>query len=198
MDAAHLSSELGDLKRLIAIAKSISSTCQDNLKDGSDIKVLETELMCAGSLQSAEELQAEYTTVKQKMNIARQELHRLGQEISQMNTEIQRREQVVRNLKEKISQLNHQQSRKAQIQDQIAEIESSIVVLKKELEQQESEQSQSVMPEINRLSERLREAMSEGQAVDMKAQQAVSDLQRNLGKIQMYNKDIERYSSDPL
>ncbi|KAF9319723.1 DNA repair protein rad50 [Podila horticola] len=192
MDAAHLSSELGDLKRLIAIAKSISSTCQDNLKDGSDIKVLETELMCAGSLQSAEELQAEYTTVKQKMNIARQELHRLGQEISQMNTEIQRREQVVRNLKEKISQLNHQQSRKAQIQDQIAEIESSIVVLKKELEQQESEQSQSVMPEINRLSERLREAMSEGQAVDMKAQQAVSDLQRNLGKIQMYNKDIER------
>ncbi|KAG0091664.1 DNA repair protein rad50 [Podila epicladia] len=192
MDAAHLSSELGDLKRLIATAKSISLTCQENLKDGTDIKSLETELMCAGSLQSAEELQAEYTTVNQKMNTARQELHRLGQEISQMNTEIQRREQVVRTLKEKIAQLNHQQSRKTHIQDQIAEIESSITSLKKELEQQESEQTQSVMPEINKLNERLREVMSEGQAVDLKAQQAVSDLQRNLGKIQMYNKDIER------
>lgn len=198
MDAAHLSSELGDLKRLIAIAKSISSICQETLKDGSDIKSLETELMCAGSLQSAEELQAEYTTVKQKMNTARQEHHRLSQEISQMNMEIQRREQVVQKLKQKIAELNHQQSRKAQIQDQIAEIESSIVSLKKELEQQESEQSQSVVPEINKLNDCLREVMSEGQAVDMKAQQAVSDLQTNLGKVQMYNRDIERYSSHSL
>ncbi|KAF8915462.1 hypothetical protein BGZ52_000591, partial [Haplosporangium bisporale] len=163
---------LGDLKRLIAIAKSISSICQETLKDGSDIKSLETELMCAGSLQSAEDLQAEYTTVKQKMNTARQEHHRLSQEISQMNTEIQRREQVLRKLKQKITELNHQQSRKAQIQDQIAEIESLIVSLKKELEQQESEQSQSVVPEINKLNDRLREVMSEGQAVDVKAQQA--------------------------
>ncbi|KAI9236706.1 MAG: AAA domain-containing protein [Podila humilis] len=192
MDAAHLNSELGDLKRLIAIAKSISSICQETLKDGSDIKSLETELMCAGSLQSAEDLQAEYTTVKQQMNTARQEHHRLSQEISQMNTEIQRREQVLRKLKQKITELNHQQSRKAQIQDQIAEIESLIVSLKKELEQQESEQSQSVVPEINKLNDRLREVMSEGQAVDVKAQQAVSDLQTNLGKVQMYNRDIER------
>jgi len=198
MDSAHFSSELGDLKRLIAIAKSISSICQETLKDGSDIKSLETELMCAGSLQSAEELQAEYATVKQKMNTARQEHHRLSQEISQMNTEIQRREQVVQKLKQKIAELNHQQSRKAQIQDQIAEIESLIVSLKKELEQQESEQSQSVVPEINKLNDRLREVMSESQAVEMKAQQAVSDLQTNLGKVQMYNKDIERYSSDSL
>ncbi|KAF9964853.1 DNA repair protein rad50 [Mortierella alpina] len=191
LDAATASTELEDMQLLVSVSKNISALLQENIADMAGIQELETELLCAGSLQSSEEIQAEYNTIKQKMQIARQELNKLNQDIAHTTAEIQRKEQAIRSLTEKRNQLLNQRHRQSQINEQVAEIEESIRTLTAEMEQNEDE-SQNVMPDLNRLNEQLRQVTAEGHAKEMTMQQAVSELQGHLGKVQMYIKDLER------
>ncbi|KAG0353823.1 DNA repair protein rad50 [Gamsiella multidivaricata] len=191
IEVTTLTTEMDDLRRLAAVAKNAMELCKENSRDGAMIRELETELLCAGSTHSTEELQAEYNAVKQKVQSSRQDLNHLQQQIAQTTTEIQRKEQVVRSLREKHSQLLNQRQRQAQISEQIAETESTIQDLTAELEQHEDE-NRNILPELNRLNEQLRQTAAEGQAKEISAQQIISGLQGNLGKVQMYNKDLER------
>ncbi|KAG0211703.1 DNA repair protein rad50 [Mortierella sp. NVP41] len=191
LDTMALATELEEVNKVMVAAKTISGLCRENTKDEKEIKDLETELMCAGSTKSTDELQTEYNTVKQKMQSTRQELSRLNQSIAQITLEIGMKEQAIRSLRDKHGQLQNQRQRQAQIKDQIAEIEALIRNIAQEMEQYEVE-SQNVMPEMNRLNEELRLITAEGREKEMNAQQVVSELQRNLGRVQMYNKDLER------
>ncbi|KAF9582999.1 DNA repair protein rad50 [Lunasporangiospora selenospora] len=194
VESTAILSELDDMRKLLSIAKHITGLCLENGRDQTAIKDLETELICAGSTQSTEEIQAQYSVMKQKVQSARQNLTRLQQEISQTTTDVQKKEQVIRSLRENFNLLTHQLKLKAQVVDQIAETEAMIRTLTEEIEQQEKE-SQSVAPELNRLNELLRKVIQEGQAKEASAQQVVSELQKNLSKVQMYNKDVERVDS---
>lgn len=183
--------ELEEVTRLMTAAKAISSLCQENSKDESAIKDLETELMCAGSSKSTGELQTDYNAIKQKMQNTRQEVSQLNQSIAQTTSDIQMKEQAIRSLRDRHGQLQNQRQRQAQIREQIDEIEVSIRNITQEMEQFEAE-SQNVMPEMNRLNEELQQVTTEGQEKETSAQQVISELQRNLGRVQMYNKDLER------
>ncbi|KAG0062074.1 DNA repair protein rad50 [Linnemannia elongata] len=191
LETATLASELEEVTRLMTAAKAIGALCQENSKDESAIKDLETELMCAGSTKSTDELQTEYNAIKQKMQNTRQEVNKLNQSIAQTTSDIQMKEQAIRSLQDRHGQLQNQRQRQAQIREQITEIEASIRNITQEMEQFEAE-SQNVMPEMNRLNEELQKVTAEGREKEMGAQQIVSELQRNLGRVQMYNKDLER------
>ncbi|KAF9178564.1 DNA repair protein rad50 [Haplosporangium sp. Z 11] len=194
LETATITAELEDLRRLATVAKSITTLCQENRKDNAAIKEFEAELLCAGSGKSTEALQEDYNVTKQKIQTARQELNKLNADIARMTTEIQRKENAIRSLKDKQNQLVHQRQRQTQINEQIAEIEVSIHNLQAELGQSAAE-DQDIQPEINRLNAQLRQVAAEGQAAEMNAQQAASELQGHLGKIQMYNKDLERINT---
>ncbi|KAI1315032.1 DNA repair protein rad50 [Mortierella claussenii] len=189
--AAALAAELEDLRRLSIASRKAAELSKENNEDNSLIRELESALMVAGSTQSAEELQTEYNDVKFKIQVARQELIQLQQEITTTTTEIQRKEQGIRSLKEKHSQAMNQLHRLDQVKEQVAESENIIQGLTQEIEQHERE-SQDVMPELNSLDEQLKQVTVDGQAKEMGVQQIVSELQKNMGRLQMYNKDIER------
>ncbi|KAF9901959.1 DNA repair protein rad50 [Linnemannia zychae] len=191
METATLVSELEEISRLMTAAKAISSLCQENSKDESAVKDLETELMCSGSSKSTEQLQIDYNAVKQKMQSTRQELSKLNQTIAQTTSDIGVKEKAIRSLRDRYSQLQNQRQRQAQIKEQISEIEVSIRNITQEMEQFDVE-SQNVMPEMNRLNEELQKVTAEGREKELSVQQVVSELQRNLGRVQMYNKDLER------
>ncbi|KAG0201503.1 DNA repair protein rad50 [Mortierella sp. GBA30] len=190
LETATTGTDLEDIKRLISVSKDISLMLQDNNKDMKVIKELETELLCAGSFQSAEEIQAEYNAVKHRTQTARQDVAKLEQNIKQIAEEIRGKEQAVRSLKEKYNELLNQRHRQVQLNEQVAENEAIIQSLTAEMEQNEME-SQSVRPDINRLEEQLRRTNTEGHAKERSAQQVVSELQSNLTKVQLYMKDLE-------
>ncbi|KAF9361291.1 DNA repair protein rad50 [Mortierella sp. AD094] len=191
LEAASLVADLQDLRQLAAVAKNVTQLCRENIKDDLLVKELETELLITGSTQSAEELQAEYSAVKMKVQSARHDLTRLQQQITQMTTNIQRKEQVTQSLKEKRNQLLNEHSRQSQISEQIAETNAVIQGLSTELEQHEIE-SQSLIPELNSLNEILKQSTTEAQAGEEDIQQVVSEMQKSLGKVRMYNDDLER------
>ncbi|KAF9115955.1 DNA repair protein rad50 [Mortierella sp. AM989] len=195
VETASLVAELEDLRCLAAAAKNVTQLCKENIRDRQLADELETGLLITGSTHSAEDLQAEYDVVKLKVQAARQDLTRLQQEISQMTTDIQRREQIIQSLKEKRSQLLSQHSRQIQISEKIAEAEATIQSLVAELEQHDVE-SQGVIPELDNLNGVLRQITDEAQLREKNVQQAVSELQRNLAKVRMYNDDLERLEAD--
>lgn len=191
METATLASELEELRRLAAVAKDIASLCRENGADQSAINSLETELLVSGSSQSTESMQADYNIVKQKVQTARQDVNKLQQEMAQMAAEVQRKEQVIRSLKDKHNRLLNQRERKLQVDEQITEVETSIQHLTVEMRQHDLE-GQDVMPEMDRLNDLLRQTVADGQTKERRVQQLVTEIQNNLEKVQMYNKDIER------
>lgn len=191
METTSLTVELEELQELAVAAKEIAALCRENGGDQSAISSLETELLVSGSPQSSESMQTEYNSVKQKVQTARQEVNKLQQEMAQMATEIQRKEQVIRTLKDKHNRLLNQRERKTQVDGQIVEMEASIQQLTAEMQQHDLD-GQDVMPEMNRLNNVLRQTVAEGQAKERSLQQVVTEMQNNLEKVQMYNKDIER------
>ncbi|KAG0001982.1 DNA repair protein rad50 [Entomortierella chlamydospora] len=191
VEAAGLVADLQDLRQLAAVAKNVTQLCKENIKGNSQIMELETELLITGSTQSVEELQEEYSAVKMKVQSARHDLTRLQQQIAQVTADIQRKEEVIQSLKEKRNQLLNEQSRQTQISEQIAETNSIIQSLSAELEQHEIE-SQSIIPELNSLNEILKQLTTEAQVGEGEIQQVVSEMQRSLGKVRMYNDDLER------
>ncbi|KAF9915485.1 DNA repair protein rad50 [Lobosporangium transversale] len=191
INAATAGVELEGARRLISIAKEVTELCKENEKDASLIGGLETELLIAGSTHSSEELQAEHSLIKQKVQSARHDLNDLQQKISQLAVQIQKKEKIIQSLHEKHGQLLNHRERFEQINRQIKETETAIQALKTELEQHDTE-NQVVQPELNRLNDLLRQITEEGHDKEVSIQQTVSELQKELGRVQMYNKDIER------
>ncbi|KAF8941545.1 DNA repair protein rad50 [Dissophora ornata] len=191
METTTVVEELENLRKLVAVAKNISELCKEKSKESKAIEELKTELLCAGSTHSTEQLQAEYSKVKQKVQSARQDLMLLNEKIAQSTADIQREEEIIRSLREKHSQLLNQRQLQAQVSEQVRETEAMIQSLAVEVDQHRAE-SYNVMPELNRLNEELQKAMAEGQAKEASAQQDASELKNNLGKVQMYTKDLER------
>ncbi|KAF9437733.1 DNA repair protein rad50 [Entomortierella beljakovae] len=193
-EAFNLATELESLKELGNIAKSITQLSKEVVRDNTQIGELETQLLITGSTQSAEELQAEYAAMQQKVRSSRQDLNNVQQQINQMLEEIQNKEQIVQSLKDKRSRLQSDHQRQYQLAEQITETEASVQNLMAELQQHEAE-DKSTAPELARLHESLKKVTFEAQSTESGIQETASELQTKRDRIRMFIDDIERLDS---
>lgn len=191
IEATTIATELDDLRRLSVVAKNISDLHKGNSEDSSTIKELETELLCAGTCQTAEDAKAEYDVVKRKLQASRQELELVQQQITQTASEVLKKHQIIQSLRDKHSKLQNDSHRLVQLGEQISETEMTIQNLTTEIQQHEAE-CQDVKPELERLNKNLLQSTAEGQAKEEDAQQVVAELQKNFDRMLLYNKDLER------